>query len=591
MVWRMMMFLAVMMTGNLVVDEGCFSFVAAFRSSHGRRDTKRIINLRQTTTASEPSERCAETPALRGLFTPPPIYNETSEATQDADFVTEVTSGTLETEEGSPHVLSYEVHSRRPNSDGATTRGLTALFLHGGPGAACNPGHVRFFDPSLYQHVVLLDQRGCGKSIPKGETKCNRIELLVEDVERLRLHLLQGPDDKTRPYDMILGGSWGCTLALAYAHAYPQSVRAMVLRGVCMFRPQEIDWLFGDPPTIVGNEDSSRKTANLRDLLNDGNGGRLAASTTKTNPEGQMIKTVAQLFPEAWNEFMKASRSRQIILNPPDASTKNPRSALQGYYHQLLGNDSLMRIQALKSWMKWEMGIYSRGLSHKADSKQSGGDTQLLVWNPHTTSWNYEDAGDPFDVLSTPVDEDIAQSLRRFSKSSDASNIILQHQTQPWHVQQMRLSNQEREDISRSHRQSGFVSDQYVPAQAMLTCHYSTNQDFVMNGYRTFMSLNPPDGVAIESWYSSELPPASGSGHAVESISKNADEEIVHPLPPTIAIQGGRDGICPPDTSLDLLALWPELELRIAMNSGHSMYDKVISGEIIKALDRLAQGL
>ncbi|EJK75946.1 hypothetical protein THAOC_02309 [Thalassiosira oceanica] len=153
----------------------------------------------------------------------------------------------------------------------------------------------------------------------------------------------------------------------------------------------------------------------------------------------------------------------------------------------------------------------------------------------------------------------------------------------------MRLSNQEREDISRSHRQNGFVSDQYVPAQAILTCFYSTNDDFVMNGYRTFMSLSPPDGIAIESWYSSKLPPASG--HADECISNIADEEILYPLPPTIAIQGGRDGICPPDTSLDLHALWPQLELRIAMNSGHSMYDKVISGEIINALDRLAHGL
>mmetsp|Transcript_10449 Transcript_10449/g.23853 ORF Transcript_10449/g.23853 Transcript_10449/m.23853 type:complete len:556 (+) Transcript_10449:1-1668(+) len=552
-----------------LADGGFFSFVAAFSSSHGRR---------QTTAAAE---RRGDAPTLRGLFTPPPIYNETSEATRDADFVTEVTSGTLETEDGSPHVLAYEVHSRRPNNDGATTRGLTALFLHGGPGAACNPGHVRFFDPSLYQHVVLLDQRGCGKSTPKGETKCNRIELLVLDIERLRLHLF----DQNSAYDVILGGSWGCTLALAYAHAYPRSVRAMVLRGVCMFRPQEIDWLFGDPPTIVGSENSSSKTSNLRDLLNGGNAGRPASTTTKDEQEGQLINTASQLFPNAWNDFVTGGRSRQIVLNAP-TNTDNPRSALQGHYHQLMGKDSLMRIQALKSWMKWEMGIYSRGLSHKTESKQSEPEAQLLVWNPHTKSWSYEDAGDPLDMSSTPVDKDIAQSLRRFSKASNAPQ---QQQIQPLLVQQMRLSNQEREDISRSHRQNGFVSDQYVPAQAILTCFYSTNDDFVMNGYRTFMSLSPPDGIAIESWYSSKLPPASG--HADECISNIADEEILYPLPPTIAIQGGRDGICPPDTSLDLHALWPQLELRIAMNSGHSMYDKVISGEIINALDRLAHGL
>ena len=129
------------------------------------------------------------------------------------------------------HTLYYEVHG---NLEGAP-----ALFLHGGPGAGCAQRHAGFFDPAHYR-VVLFDQRGCGRSTPKGCLEGNDTPSLVADCEALREHL--GVDD----WSVVLGGSWGTTLALAYACAHPKRIDALVLRAICLMRSKEVLWLFGD---------------------------------------------------------------------------------------------------------------------------------------------------------------------------------------------------------------------------------------------------------------------------------------------------------------------------------------------------------
>jgi proline iminopeptidase len=112
------------------------------------------------------------------------------------------------------------------------------VFLHGGPGAGAAPDHRRFFDPKHYR-IVIYDQRGCGRSAPLAETRDNTTPHLVADLERLRQH--QGIDRW-----LLFGGSWGSTLALAYAQAHPERVTGLVVRGVFLCRPFEIDWfLYG----------------------------------------------------------------------------------------------------------------------------------------------------------------------------------------------------------------------------------------------------------------------------------------------------------------------------------------------------------
>ncbi len=117
-------------------------------------------------------------------------------------------------------------------------QGVPVVFLHGGPGAGSGPLHRCFFDPAFYR-IILFDQRGAGRSTPLGETRQNTTPLLIQDLERLR-HLFG-----VKRW-LVFGGSWGSTLALAYAQAHPHNCLGLILRGIFLCRPSEIDWfLYG----------------------------------------------------------------------------------------------------------------------------------------------------------------------------------------------------------------------------------------------------------------------------------------------------------------------------------------------------------
>jgi proline iminopeptidase len=124
------------------------------------------------------------------------------------------------------HAMYWETSGRRD--------GLPVVFLHGGPGGGSSPRHRRFFDPRAYR-IVVYDQRGAGRSTPLGELRDNTTPHLVADLETLRRHL--GIERW-----LVFGGSWGSTLALAYAEAHPDRCLGLVLRGIFLCRPSEIDW-------------------------------------------------------------------------------------------------------------------------------------------------------------------------------------------------------------------------------------------------------------------------------------------------------------------------------------------------------------
>ena len=112
--------------------------------------------------------------------------------------------------------------------------GVPVVFLHGGPGAGCSPEHRRFFDPQYYR-IVLFDQRGAGRSTPHGETRNNTTAHLVSDIEALRAML------KISRWH-VFGGSWGSTLALAYAQTHPSACSSLTLRGIFLLQAYEVDW-------------------------------------------------------------------------------------------------------------------------------------------------------------------------------------------------------------------------------------------------------------------------------------------------------------------------------------------------------------
>jgi hypothetical protein len=259
------------------------------------------------------------------------------------------------------------------------------------------------------------------------------------------------------------------------------------------------------------------------------------------------------------------------------------------------------------------MGIYSSGLPKQTHAKTNDNNTELLVWDPATQTWHYEDAkvwnnrsttsiDNSFAVdgdhpkLHPSVDESVVQSLRRYSKSPTERTIEEERspvQIQPIRVENVTLYEDSAQLISSSAKSSKqsqpanttFDPANFIPAQAMLTCYYCTNDDYVLHPYRSFLSLMSQ----TTSWYTSLIPPSPTIQSSSQSPPSMTDQS--YSLPPCIAIQGGLDAICPPDTVLDLHHSWKELELRIALHSGHSMYDPVIAGEIVKGLDRFGQAL
>ncbi|WP_010300542.1 prolyl aminopeptidase [Candidatus Odyssella thessalonicensis] len=120
--------------------------------------------------------------------------------------------------------------------------GVPIVFIHGGPGAGAGAAARRFFDPEFYR-IIVYDQRGSGRSTPLGETRHNTTPHLINDLEVLRAHL-------NIESWLVFGGSWGSTLAIAYAEHHPQRCRGLILRGLFLCRQQEIDWFLYGMNTI-----------------------------------------------------------------------------------------------------------------------------------------------------------------------------------------------------------------------------------------------------------------------------------------------------------------------------------------------------
>ncbi|WP_182085655.1 prolyl aminopeptidase [Aureimonas sp. ME7] len=198
---------------------------------------------------------------------------------------------------GDGHVLYYELCG--------APEGKPVVFLHGGPGSGCSQAHRRLFDPARY-NVLLFDQRGCGRSSPLGELRANTTPDLVEDIERLRLQV-------GFERFMLFGGSWGSTLALAYAQAHPARVTEMVLRGIFTGRRSELDWYYR---------------------------------------EG-----AGRLFPDEWERFLAPLS---------DAERADP---IASYRALLLDEDRNVRARAARAWTDWE----ARTVSMRAIHDVAGG--------------------------------------------------------------------------------------------------------------------------------------------------------------------------------------------------------------------------
>ncbi len=168
--------------------------------------------------------------------------------------------------------------------------GVPVVFLHGGPGGACEPGHRRFFNPEAYR-IILFDQRGAGKSRPHASLEDNTTWELVADIEKIREML------EIERW-VVFGGSWGSTLALAYAQTHPGRVLGLILRGVFLARDEDVHWFFGGH--------------------------------------------AARVYPEAWEHF----------IEPIPADERG--DLIGAYYRRLTSDNEIVRMGAAKAWSIWE---------------------------------------------------------------------------------------------------------------------------------------------------------------------------------------------------------------------------------------------
>ncbi|MDH5434343.1 MAG: prolyl aminopeptidase, partial [Gammaproteobacteria bacterium] len=168
--------------------------------------------------------------------------------------------------------------------------GLPVICLHGGPGTGSEASFRRYFDPEKYR-IIVFDQRGSGRSEPHASIENNTTQKLLEDIEAIREHF---KIDKW----MLLGGSWGSTLALVYAETYPDRVSGLILRGVFLGRQQDLDWLY-------------------KDGLN-------------------------RIFPDYWQQFIQPLEKEERT------------HLIKAFYQKLTGEDELARMGAAKAWCRFE---------------------------------------------------------------------------------------------------------------------------------------------------------------------------------------------------------------------------------------------
>lgn len=214
-------------------------------------------------------------------------------------------SGLLDTGDG--HQIYWEL--------AGNPEGKPAVFLHGGPGSGCSPDHRRLFDPERYC-VLLFDQRGCGRSRPSASLENNTTWHLVADMERLRVML--GVEQW-----LVFGGSWGSTLALAYAQTHTERVSSLILRGIFTLRREEVRWFY---------------------------------------QEG-----ASWLFPDLWEGF---------VAPIPEAERGDMVAA---YRRRLTGDNPAEQIVCARAWSKWE-GQTIRLLPDVANTAKHGNDVFALAF-------------------------------------------------------------------------------------------------------------------------------------------------------------------------------------------------------------------
>jgi len=196
-------------------------------------------------------------------------------------------------------------------------QGLPIVFLHGGPGGGCNPQHRQLFNPRT-THAVLFDQRACGRSLAQSPLTANTTDDLIEDIERMRVQLGISAW-------LVVGGSWGGGLALAYARANPQACLGLVLRGVFLSRPSDLQWFFQDARQCL--PDAWTALAEAMPQAHRDNLGSYLYHQIQTAPESTAVALA-----QAWQAWENALTQRNFTATAPASVSASAKDALLAKY-------------------------------------------------------------------------------------------------------------------------------------------------------------------------------------------------------------------------------------------------------------------
>ena len=344
------------------------------------------------------NDRTLNKKQLRGLYPPVPMLSNGRLLVHDS-------------QDGIDHVLYYEIYGRGSNP---------ALFIHGGLRSGCFPRHAQFFDPNHYM-IVLLDQRGCGKSEPKGSMRDNDTSALVSDIEALRKNL------NVEQWKVILGGAWGSALALAYAQVNPYRVASIILRSVSLLRHQEMDWFF--------------------------------------SPTGG----AADLIPTEWKRFSNPvmPASSYLCKYGEDGS----RGVLHEYCNWLACGSPEHKSYAFQSWLHWEYALSK----HRSTDDNNRDD--VLVWDG--LAWKIQDYMGMTSAPAVFVDvREQANRLRKFPKNNDDSMNV-----DPSHLPFYYYTPEDPKTVVPTNNMltlesQGMFGDEYTPPNIMFSFLHSARNGF-----------------------------------------------------------------------------------------------------------------
>ncbi|KAJ1627707.1 Alpha/Beta hydrolase protein [Pavlovales sp. CCMP2436] len=425
-----------------------------------------------------------------------------------------------------PHSLYYEVH-------GSTdVTAPTALMLHGGPGAGCFSRHAQFFAPDKWR-VVLFDQRGCGRSAPadrrvESALSENSLEHLVGDCEALRLHL------NIDRWALCHGGSWGTTLALAYAQAHPSAVRALLLRGMCTMRRSEVLWMFG------------------------------------------ALGGAAQLQPEGWKAFAAEAHVTDEDRSVPDGS-----GVVRAYARALAGPDAGNAAIAARGWMNWESRVSAAGPGAGQLAESPKGEYALLECLPRAFAWgaNGESSLNSLNCGAARWRDD---GIRARSNTEERNTSLYNDGLQARSNTEEVVGPAPSTDAATSSAQGATPSTQQTseptspPTAAAPSKGGQLYAQPLLTSDYCIQALDSASGC-LEGSANSEgglLNPI-----AIRSLRKHGIRCVI--------VQGLRDSVCPPTTAFELKKLWPEAQLQLCIAAGHSMYSPPIQSELLRAVEML----